>query len=251
MKITFLGTGDFYGNPRYGDLWHNGVDENNSKNTRLRYSILLDDIENQLLIDCSPDFRQQSIIHKIKNFSDVFYTHYHRDHIGGTFELEKYSKINKKHINLWADSETLRELNMNFSWTLKDKEKFSLNEIHPFEEHKIANMNIIPLKFTHGTLNTYGMKYKNTVISADAGTIPEENYPYLENLDLWIMECENIEPTHVGTHFHLDLALEMINKFKPKMAIFTHFGWEWDYEIMNKKLPKGIEMAYDGMIVEV
>ena len=72
MKITFLGTGSAYGTPYCGNGWQNGVDKNNIKNNRLRYSLLLEDNNNQLLIDCSPDFRQQSIKHNLNSFNDVF-----------------------------------------------------------------------------------------------------------------------------------------------------------------------------------
>ena len=109
---------------------------------------------------------------------------------------------------------------------------------------------IIPLKFIHGDLYSYGLKYKNVVISSDLEYIPPINNQYLENLDLWVMECNNIEYKDNGGHTFLEQVLERIKQFKPKKAILTHFSWQWDYETMSKKLPDNVIMAWDGMEVE-
>ena len=251
MKITFLGTGSAYGTPYCGNGWQNGVDKNNIKNNRLRYSLLLEDNNNQLLIDCSPDFRQQSIKHNLNSFNDVFYTHWHADHIFGTWELDEYTTFYKKHLNLWADKKTLKVLNDKFDYLLCDKERFTLNEIKPFKNHKIANMDIIPLKCIHGDLYSYGLKYKNIAITSDLEYIPPINNKYLENLDLWVMECNNIEYKDNGGHTYLEQALERIKQFKPQKTILTHFSSHWDYETMSKKVPENVILAWDGMEIDL
>ena len=251
MKITFLGTGSAYGTPYCGNGWQNGVDKNNIKNNRLRYSLLLEDNNNQLLIDCSPDFRQQSIKHNLNSFNDVFYTHWHADHTFGTWELDEYTTFYKKHLNLWADKKTLKVLNDKFDYLLCDKERFTLNEIKPFKNYKIANMDIIPLKCIHGDLYSYGLKYKNIAITSDLEYIPPINNKYLENLDLWIMECNDIEYKDNGGHTYLEQALERIKQFKPQKTILTHFSSHWDYEIMSKKVPENVILAWDGMEIDL
>ena len=217
----------------------------------MRYSLLLEDNNNQLLIDCSPDFRQQSIKHNLNSFNDVFYTHWHADHIFGTWELDEYTTFYKKHLNLWADKKTLKVLNDKFDYLLCDKERFTLNEIKPFKNHKIANMDIIPLKCIHGDLYSYGLKYKNIAITSDLEYIPPINNKYLENLDLWIMECNNIEYKDNGGHTYLEQALERIKQFKPQKTILTHFSSHWDYETMSKKVPENVILAWDGMEINL
>lgn len=250
MKITFLGTGSAFGTPYCGNDWQKGVDKNNIKNNRLRYSLLLDDNNNQLLIDCSPDFRQQSITHNLNNFSDIFYTHWHPDHTFGTWELGKYAELYKKHLNLWASKKTLKFLKDKFGYFVSNKNTFTLNEIKPFKNYKIANMDIIPLRFMHKNIYSYGLKYKNIVISGDARYIPKINYEYLKNLDLWIMECNNVKYKDNG-HTYLEKALKIIEQFKPKKTILTHLSRDWDYKTMSKKVPENVILAWDGMEIEV
>jgi len=251
MKITFLGTGSAYGTPYCGNTWKDKVDRNNVKNNRLRYSILLEDNNDQLLIDCSPDFRQQSIEYNLRKFNDILYTHWHADHIFGTWELDEYTRFYKKHLNLWADEKTLKVLNNSFGYLLANKDRFTLNQIKPFQTYKISNMDITTLRFIHGDIYSYGIKYKNVVISSDLEYIPPVNNKYLENLDLWIMECNNIVYKDNGGHTYLKQAIERINQFKPKKVIFTHLSWHWDYEIMRKKIPQNVELAFDGMKIKI
>ena len=95
-----------------------------------------------------------------------------------------------------------------------------------------------------------GFRYKNFIFTPDLHEIPAENDPYLQNADLWLLECNDLEYDLRYGHTHLQQALDFIAKYKPKRAILTHIGAGMDYEKVSSILPSGVEVAWDGMGVE-
>lgn len=255
MKLTILGSGAAYGTPkalnRYGD-----IDISNKKNTRTRSSLFLQDSNSSLLIDCSPDFRQQSLNNNINSISDIFISHAHADHIMGIWELTDIASKTKSEIKIWSMSEVLETIKSRFPFIFKEgfheigEGKVSLSEIKLYEEQSINNFKLVPLKFTHKAIDSYGFKYKNFVFTSDLNEIPEETEKYLYNLDLWIIENNNLI-SKLNGHSHVEQNLKRIEKYKPKRVILNHLSENIDYDKVSNMLPSGVELAFDGMIVEL
>lgn len=258
MKITILGSGSAYGTPYALNRWLDGVDKNNKKNYRLRSSIYLEDGNDKLLVDCGPDFRQQTINNNITEVKNIFITHPHTDHIMGIWDLTKCVKTQCNEVNLYGDSNTLKTITARFPFIFDedfdelDQWRIKLNKVNAYSNKKIKNtsMEIIPLKFNHFDIYSFGFRYKNVVISPDMDNIPQSTQEHLYNLDLWVLECNNIVHRDNG-HTNLEQAMEFIKKYKPKKAIFTHLSAEADYETMSKKLPENVILAYDGLVYEI
>lgn len=244
MKITFLGTGSAYGTPLCGNYWDSNVDTNCIKNLRTRNSILIDD---DFLIDCSPDFREHSIRYNLKNIKNIFYTHWHADHIFGTWELEQYVKNFKNRINIFSDFTTNNKLMHHYEYFLKNNEMFKLFIFNNFQKINVNNRELTVIKFFHGNIESFGFRYKDMLISPDMDVIPEESEEYLNNLELWIMECNNFDNHNRGGHTSLQKALERMEKYKPKNVILTHFSYHWDFETAKKYIPDNVKIAFDGM----
>lgn len=257
MKITILGSGGAYGTPvalnRYGD-----IDIKNPKNLRTRSSLLLEENGSSLLIDCSPDFRQQTILNNIEDkekVSNIFISHDHADHIMGIWELTNIASKCKCEIKLWSEQSILETIKFRFPFIFKEgfheigEGRVSLNNFEVNKEQKVGSFFITPLRFVHKAINSYGFKYKNFAFIPDLNEIPEETEKYLYNLDLWIIENNNLNLKTNG-HSHVEQNLERIIKYKPKRAILNHLSENIDYEKVSKMLPDDVELAYDGMVIE-
>lgn len=254
MKITILGSGGAYGTPkalnRYGD-----IDLNNKKNFRTRSSLLFEDGDFSLLIDCSPDFRIQTLLNNIKNVKDIFITHPHTDHIMGIWELTDIASKTHSEIKIWSEENVLEVIKSRFPFMFEENFHeigdgiVSLNKIESYKTFSINNL-LTPIEFEHKYIKTFGFKYKNFVLTPDFHNIPEETEKYLYDLDLWILENNNLEAKKNG-HSHIEQNLERIEKYKPKMAILNHLSENIDYDKVSKILPNNVKLAYDGMIIEI
>lgn len=132
-----------------------------------------------------------------------------------------------------------------------DNGSIILKPIQPLCEIRIGNFDILPMNFKHGKFTSMGFRYKNFIFTPDLHEIPAENDLYLQNADLWLLECNDLEYDPRYGHTHLQQALNLIEKYKPKRAILTHIGAGMDYERVSKMLPSGVEVAWDGMGVEM
>lgn len=254
MKITILGSGGAYGTPkalnRYGD-----IDLNNRKNLRTRGSLFLEDGDFSLLIDCSPDFRNQTILNNIKSIKDIFVSHAHTDHIMGTWELTDIASKTHSEIRIWSEQEVLDTIKERFPFIFQDgfheigNGRITLNSIKIYES-SLLNPLLIPIEFEHKTIKSYGFKYKNFVFTPDFHNIPAESEKYLYDLDLWILENNNLEYKMNG-HSHIEQNLERIKKYKPKIAILNHLSENIDYDKVSVKLPDNVKLAFDGMVVDL
>ncbi|HSQ98233.1 MAG TPA: MBL fold metallo-hydrolase [Rickettsiales bacterium] len=257
MKITILGSGGAYGTPkalnRYGE-----INISDKKNFRTRSSLFFEDEGSNILIDCSPDFRMQTLQNNISKINTIFISHDHADHIIGIWELTDIASKTKSEIKIWGEKDTLNTIKLRFPFIFKDgfheigEGKITLNEFEPYKEKMLefSNFSIIPLIFKHKVINSYGFKYKNFVFTPDLNEIPQETEKYLYNLDLWILENNNLI-SKLNGHSHIEQNLERIQKYKPKKVILNHLSENIDYEKVSKMLPDNVELAYDGMVFEI
>jgi len=251
MKITILGCGTSGGVPRVGNIWGN-CDPNNPKNRRRRSSILVQHEGTDVLIDTSPDLREQCLDANITRLDAVLYTHDHADHTHGIDDLRGIFFCMKKRVDIYADRKTLDMLENRFDYIFASKENYpAICKGHEIDlsSFEIGALNIQPFTQIHGQNTSLGFHLNRIAYSTDFNAIPEESDEHLYNLDLWVVDALRPEPH--PTHSHLEQTLQLIEKYKPKKAILTHMAWEMDYETVKAGLPDYIEPAYDGLVIEI
>jgi phosphoribosyl 1,2-cyclic phosphate phosphodiesterase len=256
MKFIILGCGSSMGVPR-ADGFFGNCNLNNKKNYRTRCSGLIKTSQENILIDTSPDLRQQLLNQKIKTISKVFYSHMHADQTHGINDLRAFFLKNKKPIDVFADPITSDYLKKNFSYCFNTSNKeypatLKLNNINNklFIKNLNKKIQIIPIKVQHGQVNSICYIIdKSLAYISDVSEIFKKDYKYFFNLKYLIIDCLWYK-SH-PSHFNLDKSLEMIRIFNPKKAILTNLHTDLDYVHLKKKLPRNIIPAYDGLTINL
>ena len=256
MKFIILGCGSSMGVPRPDGFFGN-CDPNNKKNYRTRCSALIKSKTENILIDTSPDLRQQLLRHKIKKITKVFYSHMHADQTHGINDLRSFFINSRKQIEVYADVFTSKYLKDNFSYCFVSNSKeypatLKLNKLKKNLTLKDKNkkINIRSIEVEHGKVDSicYIIDKKLAYIS-DVNNIDKKNYKYFKNLKYLIIDClwYNFQPSH----YNLEGALNIIKKFKPKKAILTNLSPILDYKELKKLLPKNVIPAHDGLLIDL
>jgi len=254
MKFVILGCGSSMGVPR-PDGYFGNCNPKNKKNYRTRCSALIKTNVENVLIDTSPDLRNQMLSQKIKKIDKVFYSHMHADQTHGINDLRSFFIRNRNPINIFADKETSKYLRKTFSYCFDTYNKeypatLKLNNIDKklYIKNKKKNILIKPINVQHGNVQSicYIIDKKLAYIS-DVSKIFEKDYKYFINLKYLIIDCLRYKDH--PSHFNLEKSLEMIKKFSPTKAILTNLHTDIDYNEIKKKLPKNIIPAYDGLSV--
>ncbi|MBN8531643.1 MAG: MBL fold metallo-hydrolase [Alphaproteobacteria bacterium] len=255
MRVTLLGCGSSPGVPMIGCRCDVCTSEN-LRNRRTRASVHVEVKGQHLLIDTSPDLRQQALANGITRVDALFYTHAHADHTHGIDEMRSFNYLGNKAIPCFADTETLKELMSRFPYaflppvpeygwfrpSLEPVEMFALKPV------QVGPVTVLPLEQLHGRLRSYGFRIGNVAYSPDANALPEETLQALEGIDVWIVDC--LRPRSSPTHASLEMAESWIARIKPKRAILTHMSHELEYDALAATLLDGVEPGYDGLVVE-
>ena len=249
MKLTFLGTGTSQGIPVIGSD-HPVCLSDNSKDRRLRVSVLLQWSEFSILIDCGPDFRQQILRTDCTEISAVLLTHEHSDHTAGLDDLRPFF-YRQGAIDVFANERVLNSLHRRYDYIFKKDNKYpgvlTLNE-HQIsgETFSIGGKTIIPINVLHNTLPIFGYRIGSFAYITDAKTISNSEIEKLKNLDILVVNALRIEP-HIS-HFNLSEALNFIKLVNQKKAYLTHISHHLGFHnIVEKTLPDNVEIAYDQL----
>ena len=252
FEITILGCGSSSGVPAIGNNWGK-CNPNNPKNRRLRSSILIKTPRAKLLIDATPDLRQQLLNANVKSLDGILITHCHADHINGIDDFRFLNVIMNQDLHLYATKKNIDEIKKRFSYVFEKlapqaKGFYYKPCLIPHEINglfKINSLEILSFQQDHGFVESTGFRINNFAYSSDVFDLSENVFKKLENLDLWIVDCLRFEPHK--SHAHLEKVLKWINRLKPKRTILTHMNYEIDYDHINSLLPKNCEAAYDGL----
>ena len=252
MRLTFLGSGTSGGVPVINcDC---AVCRSlNPKNKRLRSSVLFEVNGLNILVDTSPDLRQQLLRQPIPRVDAVLYTHAHADHIFGLDELRRFNYLQKERIQAYAHPETSLKLRSIFDYAFhrgalrKGVPNLSLQDIKG--KFSIAGTEIIPIPLLHGNQEILGFRIGNIAYCTDVSAIPEASYKFLENLEYLILDALREKPH--PTHFSLDQAIEQAQKISAKQTYFTHISHILDHDKHGQDLPETIQFAYDGLVLEL
>jgi len=258
--LTFLGTGTSMGVPTLGcscAVCKSAVDPNGDpRNRRTRPSILLSFNAKNVLIDTGPDFHHQAIRERISQVDAVFYTHHHADHILGMDDLRPLSFRNPQGIPLFADEKTEAVLRRVFHYTFRTEDPYPTSArvtLHPLPEGAGAEIPLFGAIFQripliHGREIVAGYRFGSAAYLTDMSDIPDESLPYLQNLDILILDA--LRPQPHPSHSHLDKSIAFVESLRPKRAFFTHMSHELDHAATEAILPPNIRLAYDGLQLE-
>tara|TARA_B100000579_G_scaffold187516_1_gene152916 strand:- start:750 stop:1496 length:747 start_codon:yes stop_codon:yes gene_type:complete len=248
MKVLMLGCGSSVGSPVLGKDTV-GVEK---KDWRTRSSIILLVEEVSILIDTTPDFRQQALLNNVKNIDFVLYTHSHADHTHGIDDLRIFSYIKEDKISCFGNSHTINDIKRNFSYIFNNKNISG----RPRLDLKVVNdsfieqgIEIIPLPIKHKDWDILGYRINNFAYITDCSFISDETFSKIEDLDLLIID--SLRYSKHDAHLSVDEAILIAQKVNPKRTILTHMGSDLKYNELVEYLPKGIEPGYDGLIVNL
>jgi len=263
LRFTILGCGSSPGVPRIGGDW-GACDPENPRNRRRRCSLLVQRISRHghftnVLIDTSPDLREQMLAVGIGALDGVLYTHPHADHIHGIDDLRGFVMNTQRRVEVYADLPTTSRLNEGFRYCFETPPGSdyppiaNLNAIAPGApvtvEGKGGAVAALPITQAHGRITSLAFRFGGFCYSPDVSALDAEAERQMQNLDVWIVDALRIRPH--PSHFSLAEALEWIARIKPKRAILTHMHVDLDYETLRRELPENVEPAYDGMVIEL
>lgn len=258
VTLTILGSGSSAGVPRPALGW-GACDPTNPKNRRRRCSMMAEAVSDEgvtrVIVDTSPDLREQLIDANVDHIDAVFLTHEHADQTHGIDDLRSVVLHMRKRIPVWFNDSTAKDILPRFAYCFTSPPGSSYPPIlthHRIEagegqtiKGKGGPLTLRAFLVDHGEIPALGYRIGDAAYTPDLNGIPQESWPALENLDLWIVDGLRYSPH--PSHFSLDDALRWIDKFKPKRAVITNMHADLDYETVRKQLPPGVVPGYDGM----
>lgn len=257
MRVTMLGCGASTGVPVIGCDCPVCI-SGNPKNKRTRVSIYIEINGVNLLIDSSPDLRQQALRHNIRKVDAVIYTHDHADHTNGLDDLRSFNMLTGEAVQIYSNAGTLDLIKQRFPYAfLPMAEKIwyrpyliaNLLPDKPIHQFNISGIPITLFEQLHGKVKTLGYRIGNFTYSTDTDGLEESAFEALAGTEIWIVDC--LRYTKSYTHSHLERTLGWIERVKPRLAILTHMAHEFDYDTLAAELPPGVVSGYDGMVIEL
>lgn len=258
LTFTILGCGSSMGVPRPALGW-GACDPKNPKNRRRRTSMLVERHGpkgvTRVLIDTSPDLREQLLDANVDWLDGVLFTHGHADHTHGIDDLRPLFVHRRRRVDAYLDEPTSKDVMSRFRYCF---EKPPGSDYPPImTEHRIrpgqtvtvsgegGDIEALPILQRHGEIPSLGFRFGGLAYSCDLSGVPDESLPALAGLDVWIVDALRYTPH--PSHFSLSDALVWIERIKPRRAILTNMHSDLDYEALRSELPAGVEPAFDGM----
>lgn len=251
MKLTFLGTGTSCGVPVIGCQCE-VCQSADPHDQRTRCSVLVETDETRLLIDCGPDFRQQILPMPFRKIDGILITHSHYDHVGGMDDIRPYCQFGE--INVYADPVARKGMLEMLPYCFAENRypgvpAIGLHEIHKHEPFRIGNLDIMPIEVIHGKLPILGYRIGKLAYITDMKTIEESEYPYLEGTELLVVNALRFTKPH-HSHQLVDDALAFAHRVGAKQTLLIHVCHDIGlHESVNRLLPEGVQLAYDGQEV--
>ena len=260
LRFTILGCWSSGGVPRLGGHWGD-CDPTNPKNRRRRCSLLVERVTGEgitrVLIDTSPDMREQLLDANVGELNGVVFTHAHADHTHGIDDLRQIVFNMKSRLPVWADMPT--------QFALRDRFTYVFEQIRGSSYPPILDLHLLdgavtvsgaggdvvlnPFLVNHGSIDALGFRIGGLAYVPDVVAIPDAGWAMLEGLEVWVIDALRRKPH--PTHVHLALTLEWIARMAPKRAVLTNMHIDLDYATVEAETPDHITPAYDGMVIEI
>jgi phosphoribosyl 1,2-cyclic phosphate phosphodiesterase len=254
MKVTILGCGASTGVPAIGPNWGR-CDPDDPRNRRRRASVLVEIGPVAILIDTSPDLREQLIDARVARLDAVVMTHAHADHLHGIDDLRSLNRLMGEAIPLWADAETLAEIRRRFGYVFDPPAEPGRYYKPCLVPHEIAGrfavrgVGLVPFAQDHGFGTTLGFRIGTMAYSTDVAELDDNALAAIAGVELWIVDCMRRAPH--PTHSHLEKTLGWIARVRPRRAVLTHMDHTLDYRELSAELPAGVEPGQDGLVIEL
>lgn len=264
LEVRILGCGSSGGVPRLGEgAPHWGAcDPNNPKNRRSRCSILVTqrshEGETRVLVDTSPDVREQLLAARIGRLDAVLITHDHADQLHGLDDLRVITLNMRRRLDLWSDRPGLDGVMKKFGYCFETPPGsdyppiLNAHEIpEPFAPFELIGAGgavpVLAFGQRHGRIRSLGYRFGPVAYSPDVDGLDDEAFAALEGVQCWIVDA--LRHTPHPSHAHLERTLEWIGRVRPHHAILTNMHVDMDYDMLMRELPPGVEPAYDGMVL--
>lgn len=250
MKVVFLGTGTSTGVPQIGCRCKVCTSKD-PRDKRLRTSLLVETEQARLLLDCGPDFRQQILPQEFRAIDAVLLTHEHYDHVGGIDDLRPFGIFGD--VSLYALARTASQLRQTLPYCFTEHKypgvpKLLLHEIGPHETIQVKDVTVTVFTVIHGKLPILGFRLNNMAYITDMTSIPEEDMALLGGIDLLVVNGLRHEPHR--THQTIEDACAFAQRIKARRTYLVHMGHHIDlHAVEDARLPEGVHMAYDGLVV--
>ncbi len=258
--LTILGCGSSGGVPRVAQGW-GACDPMNPRNRRRRCSALFEQAGEgltQVLVDCSPDLREQLLDAQVVRLDGVLITHSHADHTHGMDDLRPLFLAMRRRVDVHMNDATAAILRQGFGYLFEtpagsfyppilNERRLSHGEPCAIEGPGGAIV-ATPFDLEHGEIKALGLRVGGLAYTPDVNAIGPDSVKFLEGLDVWIVDALRYKPH--PSHFCLDEALAWIERLRPRRAVVTNLHTDLDYEELRRRLPDNVEPAYDGMRIE-
>jgi phosphoribosyl 1,2-cyclic phosphate phosphodiesterase len=251
-RLTMLGSGTSMGVPSLG-CGCRVCRSDDPRDNRTRPSILLSADGRKILIDTSPDFRQQALRAGLERLDAVVYTHGHADHILGLDDIRPFNMKQHERVPVYANGQTLAILTRTFAYifdetpTMSSVPAVELREIiGPFEA---AGVKFQPVPAQHGNTDVLGFRFGKAAYVTDFSEIPAASLELLRGLDDLILSALRDKPHPM--HSTVAHSLDIVRALAPRRAWFTHISHDLAHEETNARLPENVRMGYDGLTFEV
>ncbi|MEP9353408.1 MBL fold metallo-hydrolase [Xanthobacter sp. KR7-65] len=258
LTFTILGCGSSGGVPRVGQGW-GACDPQNPRNRRRRCSML---VERQgpsgktvVLVDASPDLREQLLDLGVTHLDGVLFTHEHADHTHGIDDLRPLAIHNRRKVDIYSDEDTSRVLHQRFGYCFETPPGSGYPPIltdHRFREGRPivvdgagGPVTALPFRQHHGDIDSFGFRFGDVAYSSDLNALPDNSLAHLHGLDVWVIDA--LRETPHPSHFTLQEALDHVARLRPRRAILTNLHTDLDYSVLASSLPDGVVPAYDGL----
>lgn len=253
-QITFLGTGTSHGVPMIGCdcLTCRSTDP---RDKRLRPSIHVSMGDGtSLLVDAGPDLRQQALTHGIRRVDAILFTHGHADHILGLDETRRYTGLQQTSLPCFGDAATLEDIRRMFAYVFDPMTPrgggLPALDLRLIEGSiKVNGHEILPVPLLHGERPIFGFRFGAFAYLTDCSRIPDGSWPLLHGLEVVVLDALRVRPH--PTHFSLSEAVEAARRIAAGRTFFTHMCHDLAHADTNARLPETMELAYDGLVLEV
>jgi phosphoribosyl 1,2-cyclic phosphate phosphodiesterase len=253
-RVIVLGSGTSHGVPMIGCTCA-VCRSSDPRDRRSRPSLYLD-VEHGpgILVDTSTDLRQQALANGLDRVDAILFTHSHADHIMGLDDVRRFNAMQAGAIPAYADARTAADLRRAFAYVFDPPDEqgggipqISLTTITgPFN---VGGIGIQPVPILHGSRPILGFRFGSLAYLTDCNRLADEAWPLLVGVDVLILDALRHRPH--PTHFTVAEALQVVERIKPRHTYFTHVCQDLAHEATNRSLPRGVELAYDGLALTI
>lgn len=253
IKITFLGTGTSTGVPVVACNCQ-VCKSKNSKDHRLRSSVMIQINGQNLVIDCGPDFRYQMIREKVEDIAAIIFTHGHRDHIAGLDDVRAFNYVLNKTVDIYASKQVVESISNEFPYIFQEKRFFGAPQLNfniignqPFQ---VNGIEVLPIEVLHHKLKVFGFRVQDFTYITDASFIDAQEKKKIIGSKTLVINALR-KSKHIS-HFSLEEAIELIEEINPQRAYITHLSHFMGlHEPTQALLPSNVFLAYDGLKISI